>query len=973
MVGIVQRSNTPGCGPGKRGFKSLYPPQSNPSASNPALSSAIIPNYVKIRISSPNNLRIDVSLTDSKTEWHAISTEKALETQKSHADGLNSAEVEKRQVEFGFNQLKAKKAKSIILVFFQQFLNPLIYVLIAAAVISLVSQFFTDEQHYVDVIVIVAVILLNAAIGTFQETQAEKAMTALLEMAAPKAKIKRNGKLEVIPAREIVPGDIVFFESGDKVPADIRILEASNLKLNESALTGESMPVEKQAIPVAANTDLAERTNMLYMSTIITNGRASGLVIGTGMSTEIGRIASGIEESKDEQTPLQKNINQLTKYLLFVFLCVCAILIVVGLIQGLGIFEVALLAIAAAVASIPEGLPAVVTVVLAIGMRTMARRNAIVRRLVAVETLGSATVICSDKTGTLTLNQMTVRRLAFNHLSVHVSGEGYDPKGDFILDGKKLDIKQNAHLELLLKIGALCNDSTLTSTANKVGIVGDPTEGALVVAAAKAGFTKESLQTSYPRLDEISFESENQYMATLHRVDGENVVYIKGSTEKILAFSKFYYKDGQALPMTAEKHKQISDSAASMAAEGLRVIALAYIKLPQQPAKLTHKDIQDNLVYAGLSAMADPPREDAKEAIKRCHGAGIKVIMITGDNKITAESIAHQLNLGSGKTVTGPELKQMNDQQLSDEIEHISVFARIEPLHKLRIVNALKKRGHIVAMTGDGVNDAPALKAANIGISMGITGTDVAKEASDMVLADDNFSTIVSAIDEGRAIFTRLRNVLFYTLNTNISELFTLILAIIFVGQSPLLAVQILWVNLVTDTAGDIPLGMEPKFGDELNKPPRHPSVGLMYPGLMIRILVMAVIIGIGTFLIFRWAAPRMSVEEARSLAFTAMVAFEWFMAFSARSDEHTIFKIGIWRNKALVISIGLAILLQIAVIYVPFLQTAFHTYPLSLRDWAIVIGAAGGVFILEELRKLFFPHLFGLGKYMPKNKIAVK
>jgi Ca2+-transporting ATPase len=909
-------------------------------------------------------------LNDSKNNWHAITGEQALQAQKSRLSGLMSEEVKNRQAEFGFNELKAKKGKSIVVVFFQQFLNPLIYVLIAAATISLISQFFTHEEHYIDAIVILVVILLNAAIGTFQETQAEKAMIALLEMAAPKAKVKRDGKLVIIPAREIVPGDIVVFESGDKIPADIRILEASNLKVNESALTGESMPVEKQSAPMAAESVIADRDNMLYMSTIITNGRASGIAIGTGMSTEIGRIATGIEESKDEQTPLQKNINKLTKYLLFVFLGVCAILVVVGLMQGLSVFEVALLAIAAAVASIPEGLPAVVTVVLAIGMRTMARRNAIVRKLVAVETLGSATVICSDKTGTLTLNQMTVRKVAFNHLSVHISGEGYDPNGDFILDGKKLDVNQNQHLALLLKIGALCNDSTLTVSGTKAGIVGDPTEGALVVAAAKAGLTKESLHTTFPRLDEISFESENQYMATLHRVNDEYVVYVKGSTEKLLPFSKFVMKGDQIIPLTPDERKHVNDSAAAMAAEALRVIALAYIKLPQQPAQLSTKDIQDNLVFVGLSAMADPPREDAKEAINRCHQAGIKVIMITGDNRITAESIAHQLNLGPGKTITGPELKLLSDEQLSNEIEHISVFARIEPLHKLRIVNALRKQGHIVAMTGDGVNDAPALKAADIGISMGISGTDVAKEASDMVLADDNFATVVAAVDEGRAIFTRLRNVLFYSLNTNISELFTLILALIFVGHSPLLAVQILWVNLVTDTAGDIPLGMEPKFGDELKKPPRHPSVGLMYPGLMIRIVVMAVIIGLGTFLIFRWAVPRMSVDEARSLAFTAMVAFEWFMAFSARSDEHSIFKIGIRRNKALIISIGLAVLLQIAVIYVPFLQTAFHTYPLNLRDWAIIVGAAGGVFLLEELRKIFFPHLYSLGKYIPHRRI---
>jgi Ca2+-transporting ATPase len=908
-------------------------------------------------------------MSNNNRNWHALTAQAALESTGSRTAGLNSAEIVKLQETYGFNELKAKKKKPVWLVFLQQFLNPLIYVLMAAAAISLVSQLFTHEEHYIDAIVIGVVILLNAVIGTFQEMQAEKAMQALMDMAAPKAKARRNGKIQVIPAREIVPGDILIFEAGDKIPADVRILEASNLKVNETTLTGESMPVDKSVEAVDDHAVLADRHDMLYMSTIITNGRADGVAIATGMNTEIGKIATGIAESADEQTPLQKNINKLSKYLLLVFLGVCAILVVVGLLQGLGLFDVALLAIAAAVASIPEGLPAVVTVVLAIGMRTMARRNAIVRKLVAVETLGSATVICSDKTGTLTLNQMTVRKLAYDDKIINVTGEGYEPNGDFVLDKQKLDIKTDYQLNLLLKIGALCNDSALTGSGKQSGIVGDPTEGALVVAAAKAGWNKETLMKEYPRLDEISFESEKQYMATLHQVEESELVYVKGSAEKLLSFSKYLQKGEKVTALTETERQSIAESAAAMASDALRVIALAYLKLDKKPAKLTDKYIQDNLVFVGMSAMADPPREDAREALKLCHAAGIKVIMITGDNRITAESIARQLKLGTGKTVTGPELKQMSDEELNKEIEHIAVFARIEPMHKLRIVNALRNRGHIVAMTGDGVNDAPALKAADIGISMGITGTDVAKEASDMVLADDNFATVVSAVDEGRAIFTRLRNVLFYTLNTNISELITLILALIFVGESPLLAVQILWVNLVTDTAGDIPLGMEPKFGDELKKPPRHPSVGLMYPGLFIRILVMALIIGTGTFLIFRWAEPRMSVSEARSLAFTAMVAFEWFMAFSARSDEHSIFKIGILRNKALLISIGLAVLLQIAVIYVPFLQTAFRTYPLSLQDWGIVLGASVGVFLLEELRKIFLPNLYSIGKYLPHQR----
>lgn len=904
--------------------------------------------------------------------WHRLTLEEALSKTGSRISGLTVKEAGERLLQYGANELRGKKKPPLIKVFLRQFLSPLIYVLLAAGIISLVSQFITGEQHFIDAIVIFGVIILNAAIGTFQEGQAEKAMEALLEMAAPRAKVRRNGKIETIPARDIVPGDILLFETGDKVPADIRLLESVNLKVNESALTGESVPVEKQIAPVPEDAIIAERVNMLFMSTIITSGRATGVAVLTGMETEIGKIATGLEEVKQEDTSLQRNIKKLSQYLVFVFLGVSALLVVVGLLQGLGLFDLFMLAIAAAVASIPEGLPAVVTVVLAIGMRTMARRNAIIRKLVAVETLGSATVICTDKTGTLTLNQMTVRRLFSDGKYIEVTGEGYEPKGEFRQDGQSIDLEKDSQITLLLRAGALCNDASLTENNGKYGIFGDPTEGALVVAAAKAGLHQADLQDGYPRIDELPFASEKQYMvtlhymATLHSEEGHSTAFIKGSPEKILAYSRHILKNNHAVPITESDRKEIAEAASKMGTDALRVIAVAYRDFPEEPDRLTDENVQNNLTFIGLSGMSDPPRQEAKEAIALCQQAGIKVKMITGDNRITAESIARQINLPPGKAITGAELQKMGDEELAAEIENISVFARIEPLHKLRIVNALKANGEIVAMTGDGVNDAPALKAADIGVAMGITGTDVAKEASDMVLADDNFASVVSAVDEGRAIFTRLRNVLFYTLNTNLSELVTLILALIFVGQSPLLAVQILWVNLVTDTAGDIPLGMEPKFGDELKQPPRGSGVGLIYPGLMIRIMVMALMIGLGTFLIFRWAESRMSIEEARTLAFCAIVAFEWLMAFSARSDEHTVFKLGVFRNRALVISIGIAVLLQIAVVYVPFLQTAFDTFPLTLRDWGIVVLAAGGLFTLEEIRKALFPKLYNFGKYKP-------
>jgi Ca2+-transporting ATPase len=905
-----------------------------------------------------------------RISWHSLTAEEAMAKAGSRVSGPTEEEAKKRLVRYGPNELTGKKKIPLIIVFLRQFLSPLIYVLLAAGIISLVSQLLTGEEHYIDAIVIFGVIILNAVIGTFQERQAEKSMEALLEMAAPEAKVRRNGNIKNIPAREIVPGDIVLLEAGDKVPADVRLLESANLKVNESTLTGESVPVQKQLLPLPEDAIIAERVNMLFMSTIITSGRATGVVVLTGMQTEIGRIATRLKEVKQEETPLQRNIKKLGHYLAFVFLGVSAFLVVVGLLQGLKIFDLFMLAIAAAVASIPEGLPAVVTVILAIGMRAMARRNSIIRKLVAVETLGSATVICSDKTGTLTLNQMTVRRLFTDGKYIEVTGEGYEPKGEFIQDGKPIKPAVDKQLTLLLRASALCNDASLTQSNKKYAIFGDPTEGALVVAAAKAGLSKTDLEDAYPRVDELPFASEKQYMvtlhymATLHAEERQKTAYIKGAVEKILSYSRYILKNGSVVPITESDLTEISEVAMNMGEDALRVIALAYRDFPQKSDKLSDSDIQDGLTFIGLIAMADPPRHEAKEAVALCRQAGIKVKMITGDNKITAESVARQINLPQGKTITGDELQKMNDEEIATEIENISVFARIEPLHKLRIVKALKANGEIVAMTGDGVNDAPALKAADIGVAMGITGTDVAKEASDMILADDNFASVVSAVDEGRAIFNRLRNVLFYTLNTNLSELVTLILALIFIGQSPLLAVQILWVNLVTDTAGDIPLGMEPKFGDELKQPPRHPRVGLIYPGLFIRIMVMATLIGLGTFLIFRWAEARMSIDEARTLAFCAIVAFEWLMAFSARSDEHTIFRLGVFRNRALVLSISLAIVLQFAVVYVPFLQVAFRTFPLTLNDWGIVILAAGGLFALEEIRKTFFPKLYSFGKY---------
>ena len=734
-------------------------------------------------------------------QWYNISPEETLQKLESKQHGLTAAETDSRLLSFGPNLLKRRKKTSPVMVFLQQFMSPLIYVLLVAVAISLAVG------HYTDAYVILGVLLLNAVIGFVQETNAEKAMEALMKMAAPQARVRREGVLKMVPSREIVPGDILLLETGDKIPADARLLEVINLKVNESTLTGESEAVDKITRALPHELTVAERKNMVFMGTIVTFGRATAVAVNTGMTTEMGKIADELQDVKPEKTPLQESIAKLSRYLIILFLGVCAVLVGVGLLKGMAWLDVFLLAVAAAVSAIPEGLPAVVTVVLAIGMRSMAHRHAIMRKLVAVETLGSATVICSDKTGTLTMNQMTVRRIYLDGRWIEVTGEGYAPKGEFNSDGHKLDTATESALDLHLKIGALCNDASLTlEDAQQYSIFGDPTEGALVVVAAKAGMEREKLNKDFPRLDEIPFQSEKMYMATLHHRDGGRRAYVKGAAEKILSLSRHRYQGGKIVPLDDAGTQAILKANNAMAEEAMRVIATAYVDLPAELEDLEEDHIRGNLVLVGLSGMADPPREEARQAIKLCREAGIKVIMITGDNKVTAESIARQLELPPGKAVTGGELNKMSDEELSGQVENVSVFARIEPIQKLRIVKALRSRGHVVAMTGDGVNDAPALKAANIGISMGISGTDVAKEASDMTLADDNFASVVAAVEEGRIIFNRLRNVIFMLLSTNIGELLALTLAILISGKAPLLAVQILWNNLATDTAVAIPL-----------------------------------------------------------------------------------------------------------------------------------------------------------------------
>ncbi|MCM8813899.1 MAG: HAD-IC family P-type ATPase [Candidatus Omnitrophica bacterium] len=893
-------------------------------------------------------------------QWHALTAGEIADTLSVPDDGLGESESLHRLQQYGNNELAAKKTTPAWFIFLRQFFNPLVYILVAAAAVKFLVGGVMDGG------VILAVIMIMAIIGFIQEARAEKAMEALKQLAAPKAKVKRSGGIVLIPSREVVPGDILILEAGDKIAADARLREASSLKVNESILTGESVPVDKHTDIVPAGAAVADRKNLLFMGTAITAGRASAIVVATGMATEMGKIAAALKEIRSEKTPLQKSIHALGQWMIFIAVAIVVILKIIGISRGMGWIEIFMLAVAAVVAAIPEGLPAVVTVVLAVGMRMMAKRNAIIRKLVAVETLGSTTVICTDKTGTLTMNQMVVKRLWNAARTIELRGDDCGAHAEFLCDERKIAVADDRGLKLLLEIGVVCNDASVQIAGDQCALVGDPTEGALLVAGVKAGLQKHELEQLSPRISEIPFQSEKQYMATLHEKENVPVVYVKGSPEKILSLSSAVYRNGGEAQLDDSARALILEAVMGMAQDALRVLGLAYCTLSAKKDVLREEDFAGKLIFVGLAGMIDPPRAEAIDSVARCKKAGIRVVMATGDNKLTAEAIAKQIGIATGDVVTGADIDRMSDAQFAEKVRNVSVFARIEPLHKLKIVKQMQKLGNVVAMTGDGVNDAPALEAADIGIAMGITGTDVAKEAADMVLADDNFASIVTAVEEGRVIFNRLRNAVLFLLTTCFGELFALILCILFTGIAPLLPIQILWINLVTGALIAIPLGLEPRVGNELHFPPRHPKVGLLYPGMVMRIIALASGLSVGVLLIFARSLQWFSLEEARTIVFCGVVVFEWLVAFNVRSDEITIFKLGIFKNTALVKAVVIAVVLQMVVIYADFAQPVFNAMPLTRAQWAIAVLPGAAVFILETLRKIVAPKLFGAGKWKP-------
>ena len=892
-------------------------------------------------------------------KWHNLTVGEALKELDASRYGLSEEKAKERLQQYGPNELREKGKRPAILVFLRQFASPLIYILLAAALI----EFFVIRKP-TDASVILAVVFINAIIGFVQESRAERAMEALKRLTVAQAKVLRQGTAVKVAASHLVPGDVVQVEAGDKIPADARLIEAASLSVDESILTGESVPVEKFTDAIDGEAAVADMGNMVHTGCAVVNGRGVAVVTATGMNTEIGKITAQVQEVKPPPTPLQRNVARLGRYIGVVVLGIIATLVVIGLAKGYGFEDMFTLAVAAAVSAIPEGLPVMVTVVLALGMRRMAQRHALIRKLPAVETMGAVTVICSDKTGTLTQGEMTLREIYLSGRTIEITGAGYRPDGDFLENGQKLDPQKDEKLLLALSICALCNDSALKSEGDKHQLLGDPTEGALLVAALKAGLNEKTLQEQQPRLAELPFSSEKRYMATLHSgKDGKAIAYLKGSVDRILAMSRNIVENGASKEISSGKREEIEEINQDMASRALRVMALAYTEYSSSPEQLSPEHLDGELTLVALVGMIDPPRAEARKAVADCKRAGIKVVMITGDQKATAVAIAGELGLPRGEAVTGLELEKMADEELREKVEDISVFARVEPLHKLKIVNALKSRGYTVAMTGDGVNDGPALRSADIGIAMGIKGTDVAREASDIVLTDDNFASIVAAVEEGRIIFGNIRRSVFYLLSTNVGELFTWITAILSGIPLPVVAVQILWINLVTDGVCTIPLGLEPKHRNVLEEPPRPTKGGIVYRGMLMRIALVAPVMAMGTFLVFRWELPRVELEEARTIAFCILVAFQWFNALNARSDQQSIFKVGLFSNRLLLGGILLAVLLQVTVIYTPPLQRLFYTVPLSMKDWGVVIFIAASILVVEEVRKMIAPRIFDRGK----------
>ncbi len=861
--------------------------------------------------------------------FHNRSAEEVLKELSADAKkGLSSEDVSKLQAEFGPNKLKEKKKKTMLQRFFDQFKDVMILILIVAAVISFVIACVEgNPKEFFEPALILLIVILNAVMGVLQESKAEKALDALKNMSAPHARVIRNGEEKIIDASQLVPGDIIKLEAGDFVPADARLIHSVSLKSEESALTGESVPTEKDAsVVVDEKSPLGDRSNMVFSGCSITYGTALAVVTATGMNTEMGKIANLLDSEGESQTPLQQKLAQLGKYLGFVALGACAVIFVVGLLNKIPVLEIFMTAVSLAVSAIPEGLPAIVTIVLSIGVQRMVKRGALIRRLPAVETLGSASIICSDKTGTLTQNRMTLKKAYLD------SGVCED-----VNDSNTSEIKE------LLKYSTLCCDGTVSFENGKEKHIGDPTETAIVLAAHKNGMPKDELNKAYPRLFELPFDSDRKLMSTINLIDGKNVVIVKGAFDMMMP---------RCIKGDLEKAKAMVNE---MSENALRVLAVAYKYVDEVPKEASSEDLEQGLTFMGLVGMIDPPRPEAKEAVRVCREAGIKPIMITGDHVVTASAIAKELGilLEGDKAITGAQLDAMSDEELDREVEGISVYARVSPENKIRIVKAWQKKGQVVSMTGDGVNDAPALKAADIGCAMGITGTDVAKGSADMTLTDDNFATIVEAVREGRGIYANIKKVVGFLLGTNIGEVIAVFVSMLFFHVSPFLSMQLLWINLVTDSLPAIALGMEPVEKDVMKKPPKPKDEGIFANGLGVRVVLQGVMfaaLSLLGFVIGGGLNPA-TLPQGRTMAFMVLAFSQVLQSFNMRSDL-SLFKIGPFTNRNLNLA-ALASLIMVAfVLFVPGVNSAFGLVSLEPVKYLIAFGLILVPLVVMEISK---------------------
>jgi Ca2+-transporting ATPase len=988
-------------------------------------------------------------MSQQQPVWHSQTPEQVAQALEADLNsGLTSTETEERLARYGLNELIEQPRPGFWQMLLAQFNNFVIIILIVAASISFaigLREYGESGEitEFVEAGAIVAIVILNAVIGVVQESKAEEALAALKKMAAPDAHVIRDGHRTVVPARQVVPGDLVLLEAGNYVPADLRLVETANLKIEEASLTGESFPVLKQADDVLAqDAPLGDRRNMAYMSTMVTYGRGRGMVTATGMQTQIGRIAEMIQSYEEEPTPLQVKLDQLGKWLGWASLAICGVVFIVGVLRDVEFIEMFLIAVSLAIAAVPEGLPAIVTINLAIGMREMARRNALIRRLPAVETLGSASAICSDKTGTLTQNEMMVTRLVYldergassldeplaparsagggassldeplapaasaelpstaqlagqvsrarsagggassNGSELQLSGEGYRPWGFFHQGGHVVDIEKFPHIQLLLRAAALCNDAQLEVSEGEgeeltYRLVGDPTEGALVVAAAKAGLWREEEEGRFPRVAEVPFDSIRKRMTTVHRVDrmrgerreetvnsplpspflsSDHVAFVKGAPDVILDLSTHILDGDQVWPLDPARREAILGHNQEMATQALRVLGVAYRPLETVPDEPTHEALEHDLVFIGLAGMIDPARPEVMAAIEVARNAGIRTLMVTGDYPGTARAIAEEIGLlrPGGRVVTGAELEKMGDATLTAQVDRIDVFARVSPKHKVRIVEALKARDQVVAMTGDGVNDAPALKRANIGVAMGITGTDVSKETADMVLTDDNYVSIVSAVEQGRIIYSNIRKFVYYLLSCNLAEIMIIFIATLLNWETPLTAIQLLWLNLLTDGAPALALGLEKGDPDVMQRQPRPIREPIINREMQLGMLIQTLFITSTVLLAFRIGHSWGDVALAESMAFVTLSVSELARAYTSRSEHFSLWGIGVFSNKYMQYAVVASLVLLALVVYVPFLQPIFNTAPLGVQEWGVMLPLIFVPSVAAEITKWF-------------------